>query len=264
MVKVIGMKINKQIVANDKVRNQLVAEGKLTEFIKTYTNKYDTKNLNSSVYWDGVFKDGGDFSQQSNMTKDKISLIVNSISQKNLSILDLGIGQGFFEELIANKPNGYKFYGIDISPYSIQRAKKLFSGDFIVGDVLKIDKHFKGKRFDTIVALELLEHISVSKLFDLYNKIHNILKKNGKLIISVPINEHLEKMSINPSAHVRDYSPEILEAELMINGFQVEQKYFLFAFEKHYFIKKILVKLLPKRWQPNSLIIVARKVKKAK
>ena len=134
-----------------------------------------------------------------------------------------------------------------------------FKGIFLEADLLNLNRLFKPNFFDVILAIEVLEHISPSKLFKLYADIHKLLKTNGKFIITVPINEGLEKMRTNPSAHVRDYSSSIIKKELELNGFTIENTFELFAFSKFYPMKQLLSKIFKNRWKPNSLIVIAAK-----
>lgn len=260
MVKTNFHKINRQIVKIDKLRTKLLKKGAINDYKKTYSREYDMPNLNTGIYWDKIFMDESNLSTQSPMTKDKIKTIANLITKKDKTILDVGIGQGYLEEIISKRTTRHSLKGIDISAHAIQRAKKLFRGKFIVGNVLNLNKYYGEKTADLIVSLEVVEHINPSQLFKLYKMIHEILKENGSLIISIPINERLEKMGSNPSAHVRDYTPLIIENELCLNGFKIEKKIFLYAFGSFYSIKKLLSKYI-QRWKPNSMIIVARKDK---
>lgn len=257
-------KINNQIVQNDKLRLSLVRNGEIEAFIDTYTKKYDTKNLNTGILWNEIFKTTGSLKDQSSMTKDKISSIVKFISEKPISILDLGIGQGFAEENLLERRNvNYKLHGIDISPDAIHRAKTLFKGNYIIGNVLNINKYFKTETMDLIIALELLEHLSPSTIFSFYGQVGKILNKKGVFIVTIPINEGLSTMKNNPNAHVRDYSFPVIETELRLNGFKIIHKKYLYAFNGFYFYKNLLSKIFKNKWKPNSLIIVARKVSKS-
>lgn len=254
----IGLKIRN----NDKKRVTLLRKGRIAEFLQTYTKNYDIENLNTGKYWDNIFSESENLSHQSPMTKDKIRLIANAIPSRNLSILDLGIGDGFVEELLEDRSVNYKLFGLDISYVSIEKMQKKYRGRFVLGNVLEAKRIFKNQNFDIILAIELLEHISVSKLFFLYGQIYSLLKNDGKFIFSIPINENLHLMDKNPSAHVRDYTYEIINAELIQNGFEIKKSYSLYAFRKMYKLKKLLTYFFRRRWKPNSLIIVAKKVVK--
>lgn len=252
-------KINSVIVRIDKLRARLIRDENLEGFLSTYTPTNDVKNFNTGTYWSQIFQNTGGIFSQSPMTQDKISTLANCIPHTPISILDLGIGQAFLEELLIKRNVNYKLEGIDISPLAIERAKKRFKGKYIVGDVLKIGKFYKKNSFDVIAAIELLEHISPSGLFAFYKQIYDILKKDGRFILSIPINENLQLMNTNPSAHVRDYTLPIIKIELETNGFMIEKKSFLFAFNKNYLIKKFLARIWINRWKPNCLIIIAKK-----
>jgi len=260
MVKTNLNKINREIVRIDKFRDELLKRGAMNEYKKTYTKGYDIPNLNTGMYWDEIFIEEGNFSSQSPMTKDKIRIIAKLITDKYKTILDVGIGQGFLEEILIARKANYSIKGIDISTHAIRRARKLFRGKFIVGNVLNLDKYYAKETVDLAISLEVLEHINPSQLFKLYKMIHGILKANGRFILSIPINEGLEKMGSNPSAHVRDYTPQIIESELHLNGFVIEKQIFLYAFNSFYSIKKLVSKFI-RQWKPNSMIIVARKIK---
>jgi cyclopropane fatty-acyl-phospholipid synthase-like methyltransferase len=254
--------INQLITKYDNKRQKFLEKKDYKSFRKTYSKSFDIKNENTDSYWSVLFGAKSDLKKQSPMTKEKIKIISNLIPQKPIEILDLGIGQGFVEELLVKQYKNYSLNGIDISRTSIKRAKQLFNGSFLHENVLNIDKHYQANSFDVILAIELLEHISPSRLFAFYKKIFSLLRKNGRFILSIPINEHLEFMDSNPSAHVRSYTFKIIEKELNLNGFIVEQKKYLYAFNKRYHIKTILSKLLKNRWEPNSLVIVAKKAPK--
>lgn len=258
MTKINIKKINRELVASDSAREKLIDNGDIEQFKKTYTKNFDIQNLNTGSYWDDIFLDEKTLAYQSPMTKDKIKTIAKNFSEKNITILDIGIGQGFLEELLIANNNGYTIHGIDISPHSIKRAKQLFKGKFIVGDVTRLGRYYPKSSFNTIVALELFEHINPSQLFKLYQHIHDLLKKNGQLILSIPINEHLDTMASNPSAHVRNYSPKIIKTELELSNFSIEKEYYFSAFNSNYLIKKLIAKILD-RWEKNSMVIIARK-----
>ncbi len=264
MLKTIQRKINRQIVNQDAARKQLLQEGKLNALKDTYSKGFDITNANTNKYWNNIFQNEGNLSKQSPMTKDKIASIASFIPEKRLHIIDLGIGQGFLEEVLQKRQIKYDIEGLDISEISIQRAKKKFTGKFRVGNVLEASKFYKKETADLIVAIELLEHINPSSLFGFYNTIWNILKQNGRLIVSIPINEGLELMNNNPSAHVRDYSIDLLTAELQLNNFKIEKQITLYAFNDFYNVIKLASKIFTNHWKPNSLIIVAKKVEKKK
>lgn len=239
-------------------RTKLALQKRLGEFKKTYT-KTTLTNDNTGKFWDNKFKSPEKFEDQDPMTKEKIDFIISLLPKKKSKILDLGIGQGYLEQGLKQLRVRHEMYGVDISRKSIERAKKKFEGRFIVSNVLEIEKIFKKNFFDAAVAIELIEHIPPSKIFSLYTQIYNSLKKNGTLIISTPLNERLRHMDVNPSAHLREYTVPIIEAEFKISGFKIVEIKTFYAFKKWYGVKKLLSNILKTRWKPNSVVTRALK-----
>lgn len=245
----------------EDLRHGYAMAGLTDEFLDTY--KYREvkirKNNNTSKFWDGKFAKPESIDSQDQMTKEKITKIISILPKQDINILDLGIGQGFLEQKMMEYGRSDKLFGIDISPISIKRAAKNFSGEFRVGDVLGIEKYYPKNYFDVIVAIELIEHMYPKNILTFYRKVHKLLKPEGILVISTPLNENLRNMATNPSEHVREYTPEILSLELSLSMFKITSRYFLYAFKRQYTLKKLISKILKSRWKPNSIVIVARK-----
>ena len=144
---------------------------------------------------------------------------------------------------------------------AVERARQFLRGRFRKGSVLNIP--FRNDFFDVVVVLELMEHIPPSITFRVLKELKRVLKKDGLLVISIPLNENLEEMikrGENPSGHVRVYTPGLISAELKIAGFKIKEKVFLYAFKSMYYFKKFLQRtILRKRWEPNNIIVIARK-----
>lgn len=241
-------------------RNELAEKYDIDLFKKTYTSTSpEINNLNSGKFWNNIFKSALSFQDQDAMTREKIDYVISLLPPVGSKILDLGIGQGYLEERLKEKKLDYKFYGIDISSTSVTRAKQLFKGEFILGDVMQIDKYYKPNSFNAIVALELIEHISPSKVFSFYSRVKKLLSKNGVFIVTTPLNEGLRYMKENPSGHVREYTIPILKTELALSGFTIKKIKTFYAFMTMYRLKKLILKLLRKRWKPNNVAILCVK-----
>ena len=65
----------------------------------------------------------------------------------------------------------------------VSKKKKIHS-KYVVGSVLDADKHFKPKSFDSVVALDLIEHLTKKEGLILIKKMENIACKN--IIIMTP------------------------------------------------------------------------------
>ena len=112
-----------------------------------------------------------------------IPKILEYISKKkNVSLLDLGCGQGILSRTL---PSKIEYYGIDISSSLIKKAKRLeknINRHFIVGDITK-QLSIKKKDFDYVIFLLSLQNIK-----DGSKAIKNAalyLKKGGKVILAL-------------------------------------------------------------------------------
>jgi 2-polyprenyl-3-methyl-5-hydroxy-6-metoxy-1,4-benzoquinol methylase len=239
----------------ERVRQVLASIGELKLLGKMYNQKYsEIKNLNTSSFWNKKLFHKRGLDEQDGMTSDRVRVAFNFLPRNAKKILDIGAGSGFIEELLCQ--TNVKIYGNDISEVAVKNLLERFGGKFRRESIYRM-RYPKGA-FDVIFALEVLEHIPPSRIFKILKKIKEILRKNGFLIISVPTNEGLDKMKINPSGHVRTYTENLIRSELKIAGFKVIKLKTLFAFKSFYSFKKISSKFLRNRWKPNDIVILAK------
>ncbi len=106
--------------------------------------------------------------------------IINDVPENSL-ILDAGCGDGRFAYLL-KKLKKCEVYGIDISENSLKIAEK--NEVKIAQCDLNIDKIPFNKKFDVILAIDVIEHL-LNPVMAL-KQFKNSLKPNGKIIISTP------------------------------------------------------------------------------
>ena len=107
-------------------------------------------------------------------------LEIKRLATGSRKILDLGCGEGTRLGLL--KTNGDR-YGIDISEYAINKAKKKYPRvDFFQGDITKLP--FKSNFFDLVYSMFVLEHVRQPE--ELLKEAIRVLKKKGTLIIGAP------------------------------------------------------------------------------
>lgn len=255
---------NQRAIRVEKFRQKLAEKKNFSKLIKTYKKYYpELSNSNTGKKWDKL--NNAIISEQTYpMAFDRVNLISKEIKGSKIRVLDYGFGNGKLEELLWKRSSkNITLYGIDISPKSVQKATKHFpKWSFIKGSKEKLT--FNNRYFDFITAMEVLEHINPSQVLSILKIFFRILKDNGKLIVSVPLNEQLEKMlqsGSNPNSHVRIYSPELIVAELKISGFRIIKMKYLYAFHNNYYLKSFITNLFPVfPRKPNNLIIVAEKI----
>ena len=140
-----------------------------------------------------------------------IKEILKKINSKEL--LDFGCGDG---KLIYELKNSkIKLTGIDTSKKAIGFAKAFSPRiEFVSKD---INEYTPSSKFDTITSIEVLEHINPSELKNIITIIHNLLKKNGHFIITVPSDniptskKHYQHFNINSMKKELNEKFKILE-----------------------------------------------------
>lgn len=236
----------------EELRSQLAEAKDYSELKKTYSPKLpEISDQNTPKLWDKLNFELKDIKAQNPMMWDRINTVAGMIPKGVNKVLDVGFGGALLEDIVADS---YDWYGIDISPKSVKTSSgKHPDKHFQVGQItnLKFPKNY----FDCVLVLEVMEHILPRLTFKALSQIYKVLKPSGHLIVSVPLNEGLEHMSSNPNAHVRVYTPALIEAELKIGGFRILDKKFLYAFHRYYYIKKLFGFLK----QPNIIILLAQK-----
>lgn len=125
----------------------------------------------------------------------RIKNMVSMISGSNMDILDIGCGTGILFEYICKNEN--RVVGVDISEWCISKAKehakeiganpKLYVGD-------AFDLKFKQESFDLIILSGVMEHLR-GDLIEIVEKIRRLLKKDGKVLISLPYYHPLNPFS---------------------------------------------------------------------
>lgn len=258
------MRVSKNPFEVERSRAKLAKKLKFSELLRTYSSGYsEIRDKNTSELWDLLNRANCTLAEDKNpMLKDRLRLTANMINGDNLKILNIGFGSGNLEKIYFARKKNFNWCGIDISRESVKKAlKKYPNGKFEVGNIKDINS--KNSSFDYVVALEVLEHIRPVYTFKALGEINRVLKPEGKIIISVPLNEGLEVMiskGDNPNAHVRIYTPSLIKAELSIAGFKILKEQVLFAFSKFYKIKTFISKYLIRGIRhPNNIIILAQK-----
>jgi len=130
--------------------------------------------------------DGSDFATMrikfSEWTKEHADVYFDTL-QKFKNVLDFGAGYGFFMEELNNRPDRhFTIEGIEISKFRLDNfVGGIVHNVNIMTDEIPSDIRHK---YDCIICLHLLEHISKPILF--LERIKLLLKKGGCVIVEVP------------------------------------------------------------------------------
>lgn len=247
--------------SEERRRSYLARAERYGDFLASYKSSRTLRNENTSEFWDKRItrKYGGLL--QSSIYRDKLKTIMNLLPGNSGKILDVGVGYGHLEKKLTNHKGNFQLFGVDISPLAVKRLNNLAIGEFKVAGIFKLP--FKSGFFDGVLVLDILEHLPPNKVFSAYKELYRVLKKGGYIVVSVPLNEGLEQkvaQGRNPGAHLREYTPDILRAELKISKFKILLEKYLSAFRRFYAIKKFLVSVLPFQIKkPNQMIVYAKK-----
>lgn len=153
---------------------------------------------------------------------DKQSIeVLDEIIPKEGKILDTGCGSGDIAMFLNRK----EFYGVDISPKSVEVAKKYYK-EVKIADVTELIP-YPDSSFDYVTAIMLFHHIPGLEKFAL-KEIRRVLKKDGELIIvdHDDRNVHIKLMhegplKLVPGSHERAIDISRLKKLLEENGFKI-------------------------------------------
>jgi SAM-dependent methyltransferase len=140
------------------------------------------------------------------------SLIKNHLKG---DILEVGTGIGNFADMLSKKG---KVTAIDIDRGYIEELKKTTSIDVGLGDIEKEKYFFGDKKFDSIVSMNVVEHIKRDE--NAIRNMYNLLKKGGKLILLVPAHQFLFSNFDEKLGHFRRYSKSEVERLVERAGFE--------------------------------------------
>ena len=160
----------KEILAENKFNAQL-DEAALPAY--THGNA-----LIDYIFWDRI--------------KTAVSFLLTEKTGEGIEVLDFGCGTGVLSYILAN--NKYKITSCDIEsiPLQLMQKKITFPAniEFIHKDIFETD--LIDKKFDAIIALDVLEHISDLEKYVLAFK--KMLKPEGIIIVSGPTENILYKI----------------------------------------------------------------------
>lgn len=145
------------------------------------------------------------------------------------TVLDLGCGNGALSRDMAQRA-GARVLGIDIEEGNIARARKRHAHprvEYLVGDALR---ELPGRRFDTVVLSNVLEHLPGREEF--LRRLAQTLGP-GRLLIRVPLFERDWRVPLKRElglpwradpTHQTEYTLESFQAEMTAAGLEIKER----------------------------------------
>jgi 2-polyprenyl-3-methyl-5-hydroxy-6-metoxy-1,4-benzoquinol methylase len=153
----------------------------------------------------------------------------NKYFSESVAILDYGCGTGLLLARLAEA--GYRVAGSDTSEQSLKATRdRLREHDNFLGAFTPDALLAEGTQFDTILAVELVEHLHDDWLDHALSILRRLLKPNGRVVVTTPNQERLEdsllmcpccKSVFHRWQHVRAWSQASLTDYLEQRGFRV-------------------------------------------
>jgi ubiquinone/menaquinone biosynthesis C-methylase UbiE len=115
-----------------------------------------------------------------------INLIWIKLDKSSKTILDAGCGKGDAMAFL-NKHGKFETVGIDIFKLYLKEAKnKGRFQDLILGDVSYLP--FKDKSFDTVICMEVLEHLEKADGYKLLDELERVARR--QVLLTTPVGKH--------------------------------------------------------------------------
>jgi len=201
-------------------------------------------------YFNGVYKD---YLRQN--PDKKLNFYLREINKykKSGKLLDVGCATGLF---IEKAEKFFDIYGVDVSKYAIDIAKK----KKLKVSVLSSDKlDFKNNFFDAITSFDVLEH--VESLDNMLSEIRRVLKKDGVFVFVVPIWEgisgFISQLVDRDPTHIHKKNKKFWFKKMENHKFNVADWIGIFRilFVKYFHFQTIALK----NYSPIILVICKRK-----
>ncbi len=151
-----------------------------------------------------------------------LSVIARHLPQdRSARIVDLACGSGAF--LYFLRITGYKnISGADVSPEQIRLAHTFGIPEAKCRDILSELRETRSETVDTVLLMDILEHLESEELFDVLDQVFRVMKKGGTCIAHVPNAEGLFGMRIRYGdlTHERAFAPKSAEQLFRTIGFE--------------------------------------------
>lgn len=223
-----------------------------TQFINTEQiddNLYDIIYSSGEIFgYDRYFRYSNEIKKQKNPLKylageeaPYYAVYISLKRKRELEILEVGCGHGYLTYSLIK--NGHKVIGVDISQEAINSAISNFGNIFYCSDIKSFIKN-TGRKFDCIVATEVIEHTKDPTEF--INTCMEGLKNDGFLLLTTPSKDAFNGEMIwatdLPPVHTYWLSRKSIQKIAIKNNY----RYNYISFTKYY--PKAINKFIQNSW----------------
>lgn len=167
----------------------------------------------ASVYQDGeYFETRFPYDEEKNVVWNVIGDFLDSRYGVDGTVVDVGAGYGYF----LNGVNGSEKIGIDYSMYPLRQE----TGEFkrLVGDATQIP--LSDNTADTLMASNVLEHLSVSDIQSALAEFRRVLAADGTLFIVTPNFALAPRQYYDDFTHETPLTHQSVSDLLTLSGFE--------------------------------------------
>lgn len=186
----------------------------VTEYSSLINNVY--KNYPDGITLPPMYAQFVDKSMSNILIRLSRYKFVAKMLKENDSVLEVGCGSGVGAIYLSQ--NCQSVYGIDVQEQEILEAQNISKREnvkFEVQDLFLLDEN---KKYDAIVCLDVLEHLSIEDGRSFVNKISKLLKPNGFFACGVPSIYSYEFQSpLSQASHINCPDRDDLEKELSLS-----------------------------------------------
>jgi SAM-dependent methyltransferase len=149
-----------------------------------------------------------------------LTALIDAMIPTGQHVLDVGCGSGALSAVLLQK--GCRVISQDISPGMAEMCEQYLRRRGLRGSVRQGDIDDIGEEctFDTVVALDVLEHLEDDR--SALDKMRHLLNKNGHLILSVPALSWLYSRRDVQLSHYRRYDKLQLVTLIEESGFIID------------------------------------------